>query len=219
MSYVRCRSIVLIGPQNAEAEIRELAASKVAEPIAVRSTPGKHARILVFVDCRSFEEGQALLELNDTPLQGEKLVARPSVQTDDRRIFVRQLPFSMRAEELLEIGSRYGIVIDASICLDDQGRHRGFGIISFEGRDQAESAVEGINASGQKIMALPFVRTRVRTPPRSTTPDRPLVYRSDAPRTLSPAEARYSSGGLEHRLPFPDRPRRKGSRRHRSGRP
>lgn len=65
-----------------------------------------------------------------------------------KRIYVGNLSFKTSSEDLREVFSEYGEVVDASVVSDrETGRSRGFGFVEMN--DGAEDAIEALN--GQEV--------------------------------------------------------------------
>ena len=64
-----------------------------------------------------------------------------------KKIFVGNLPFSLRGKELRELFSKYGEIEDATVILDRMNRNRskGFGFVTFVEDSAADKAVEEMN--------------------------------------------------------------------------
>jgi RNA recognition motif-containing protein len=67
-------------------------------------------------------------------------------------IYVANIPFKMRDEELRELFTAYGEVISSKIIMDKfTQRSRGFGFVEMSD-DSAAAAIEGLN--GREVMGL-----------------------------------------------------------------
>jgi RNA recognition motif-containing protein len=64
-----------------------------------------------------------------------------------KKIFVGNLPFSVRGKELRETFSKYGEIEDATVILDKMNRNRskGFGFVTFVEDESADKAVSEMN--------------------------------------------------------------------------
>lgn len=64
------------------------------------------------------------------------------------KIYVGNLPFEAREDELRELFTPFGAVGTASVIVDPQrGRSRGFGFVEMEDQGQARAAVAGLNGT------------------------------------------------------------------------
>lgn len=62
------------------------------------------------------------------------------------RIYVGNLPFSMREEELRNLFEAHGTVNTADVILErDSGRSRGFGFVDMPNDDEARQAIDALN--------------------------------------------------------------------------
>lgn len=59
--------------------------------------------------------------------------------------FVANLPFSINWQALKDIFRECGNIIHADVRLDERGRSRGFGIVSFENKEDVENAIKTFN--------------------------------------------------------------------------
>ena len=79
------------------------------------------------------------------PEQPEKLFA---VQEDTLNIFVGNLPFSTRDEDLREAFGKFGQVDSAQVVMDrESGRSRGFGFVEMPDNGAAQQAISALNGS------------------------------------------------------------------------
>jgi len=63
------------------------------------------------------------------------------------RIFVGNLPWSLRDEDLRKIFSEKGEVAEATVIFDKQGRSKGFGFVEMPNEDEARTAIKELNGS------------------------------------------------------------------------
>ena len=62
------------------------------------------------------------------------------------KLFIANLPWSLRGRDLKEIFSEYGEVVYAKVILDrETGKSKGFGFIEFANPEDAKKAVEEMN--------------------------------------------------------------------------
>lgn len=62
------------------------------------------------------------------------------------KIYVGNLPFTAREDELREMFSAYGTPSSVTVVIDRMsGRSRGFGFVEFEDAEQAKAAIAGLN--------------------------------------------------------------------------
>lgn len=71
------------------------------------------------------------------------------------KLFVGSLPFSTTSDELKQIFTAAGQVVEANVVMDKMsGRSRGFGFVEMSSEDEAKTAIEKLNGSdvgGRKI--------------------------------------------------------------------
>jgi RNA recognition motif-containing protein len=73
-----------------------------------------------------------------------------------KKIFVGNLPYNLRGEDLRTIFSEAGTVVTADVVLDRETRRsRGFGFVEFDSDDSAKKAIELFNGKeidGRKLV-------------------------------------------------------------------
>ena len=63
--------------------------------------------------------------------------------SQQNKLYVGNLPFSVDESQLREIFSQYGEISDLALIMDrDTGRPKGFGFITFANQQSAEKALE-----------------------------------------------------------------------------
>ena len=71
------------------------------------------------------------------------------------KLFIGNLEYSVTSDELRELFSQAGTVVDAVVISDKMsGRSRGFGFVEISSDDEAKAAVEKLNGAdlkGRKI--------------------------------------------------------------------
>lgn len=77
----------------------------------------------------------------------------------DKRLFIGNLDFTASANDLIEMFSPYGKVIDTAIIKDrETGNPRGFGFVTMSSIEEAQKAIEtlnGIEFMGRKLKVIP----------------------------------------------------------------
>jgi cold-inducible RNA-binding protein len=62
------------------------------------------------------------------------------------KLFVGNLSFQTRGEDLKELFGQYGEVSSASVVMDrESGRSRGFGFVEMPNREEGEAAISSLN--------------------------------------------------------------------------
>jgi len=61
------------------------------------------------------------------------------------RIFVGNLPWSLKDEDLKNLFAEKGEVTDASIISDKEGRSKGFGFVEMPNEEEAKKAIKELN--------------------------------------------------------------------------
>ncbi len=73
-----------------------------------------------------------------------------------KNIYVGNIPYTMREEQLAALFSQYGEVKTAKVIMDKEtGRSKGFGFVEMddENADQAISALDGHEVEGRAVKA------------------------------------------------------------------
>ncbi|HYD35806.1 MAG TPA: RNA-binding protein [Vitreimonas sp.] len=92
-------------------------------------------------------------------------------QVNPNKLYVGNLPYRIREEELRELFSQYGEVTSATVITDKMsGRSKGFGFVEMATEDGANQAVEALNGTDMDGRAL------------VVNVARPLQPREDRPR-------------------------------------
>ena len=80
------------------------------------------------------------------------------------RIYVGNLSFDTREDELRDAFASYGAVADARVVTDrDTNRSRGFGFVEMEDDGDARAAIQGLNGSVLSGRSLTVNEARPRT--------------------------------------------------------
>ncbi|HPW56702.1 MAG: hypothetical protein KA072_04470 [Thermoanaerobaculaceae bacterium] len=79
------------------------------------------------------------------------------------KLYVGNLPYSTRDEELREMFAEFGTVASAKVIMDNQtGRSRGFGFVEFDDAAQAQAAIAAMNGRevGGRALAVNEARAQ-----------------------------------------------------------
>ncbi len=79
------------------------------------------------------------------------------------KLYVGNLPYSTRDEELRELFAEFGTVASAKVIMDNQtGRSRGFGFVEFDDAAQAQAAIAAMNGRevGGRALAVNEARAQ-----------------------------------------------------------
>lgn len=73
------------------------------------------------------------------------------------RLYVGNLPYSMRTPDLFKLFSQYGEIVDAVVMMesDNKERSRGFGFVTMKEATDADKAVQAVN--GKEILGREMV--------------------------------------------------------------
>lgn len=64
----------------------------------------------------------------------------------DNKLYVGNLPYTTTNEQLSELFSQFGTVLEAIIIFDRaSNRSKGFGFVTMETAEQAQAAIDGLN--------------------------------------------------------------------------
>lgn len=96
------------------------------------------------------------------------------------KLYVGNLAYSIRDEDLQQSFSQFGTVTSAKVMMDrDTGRSKGFGFVEMSSAQEASAAIQALN--GQSVEG------------------RPLVVNEARPREERPAGGGYGGGGYGRR--------------------
>jgi RNA recognition motif-containing protein len=86
------------------------------------------------------------------------------------KLYVGNLPYTVRDEDLQQAFSAYGSVNSAKVMMErDTGRSKGFGFVEMGSDAEAQSAIEGMNGQslGGRSLVVNEARPMEARPPRS----------------------------------------------------
>ena len=125
------------------------------------------------------------------------------------RLYVGNLPYAIRDEELAQIFTPFGTVTQAQVMMErDTGRSKGFGFVEMHEAQQARSAIAALHGrplGGRTLVVSEARPMQMRSVPASAgAPRNGYAGRKDngfrspystGPRQRSPYPAPVSSGG------------------------
>jgi RNA recognition motif-containing protein len=80
-----------------------------------------------------------------------------------KRLYVGNLPYSVRDETLQELFSQFGAVRSAQVIMDrESGRSKGFGFVEMDNDAEAQAAIDGLNGKPQDGRPLTVNEARPR---------------------------------------------------------
>ena len=86
-----------------------------------------------------------------------------------KRLFVAQLPFSIDNQELSDIFSKAGLVVEAKVIINhDTGKSKGFGFVEMSTDEEAQKAIELLNGfdNGGLKLVVTIAKPREARKPR-----------------------------------------------------
>jgi len=86
------------------------------------------------------------------------------------KLYVGNLPYTVRDEDLQQAFSAYGSVNSAKVMMErDTGRSKGFGFVEMGSDSEAQSAIEGMNGQsmGGRSLVVNEARPMEPRPPRT----------------------------------------------------
>ena len=86
------------------------------------------------------------------------------------KLYVGNLPYSVRDEDLAQAFGEYGAVTSAKVMMErDTGRSKGFGFVEMGSDAEAQSAIEGMNGQslGGRSLVVNEARPMEPRPPRT----------------------------------------------------
>ncbi|BFO58089.1 MULTISPECIES: RNA recognition motif domain-containing protein [Comamonadaceae] len=87
-----------------------------------------------------------------------------------KKLYVGNLPYSFRDDELQQTFSQYGTVVSAKVMMErDTGRSKGFGFVEMDSDAEAQAAIEGAHGQnfGGRDLVVNEARPMEPRPPRS----------------------------------------------------
>lgn len=85
-------------------------------------------------------------------------------------LYVSNIAFKLRDDELRQAFEPYGEIVSAKIIMDrETGRSRGFGFVEYANRESGQAAIDALNGAdlGGKEVAVSEARAREERPARS----------------------------------------------------
>ncbi len=80
-----------------------------------------------------------------------------------KRLYVGNLPYSVRDENLQELFSQFGAVRSAQVIMDrESGRSKGFGFVEMENDAEAQAAIDALNGKPHEGRPLTVNEARPR---------------------------------------------------------
>ncbi len=124
-------------------------------------------------------------------------------------IFVAKLDFGITSEQLRQAFQQYGTVLKATVATDrETGKSRGFGFVEMADRDEAMSAIKGLDGSFMNGRPIAVKEAEQRTdsrPPRDNNAPRPDFNRNrDGYQQRSSNFQRPESKPAEYKKPADD---------------
>lgn len=86
------------------------------------------------------------------------------------KLYVGNLPYSFRDNDLEQAFSQYGTIVSAKVMMErDTGRSKGFGFVEMGGPAEAQAAIQGMNGQqvGGRGLVVNEARPMEARPPRS----------------------------------------------------
>lgn len=104
------------------------------------------------------------------------------------KVYVGNLPFSIRNDKLKEIFSEFGEVTEAVVITDRySGRSKGFGFVTFANDDDAKKAIDGMDGKEVEGRSLKVNEAKPREDSGFRRDDGP-VKQADEPKEEPEAE-------------------------------
>ncbi|KAI5149984.1 heterogeneous nuclear ribonucleoprotein A/B/D [Enteropsectra breve] len=134
---------------NRESDIREQM-EKIGEVTRIYmplTHDGRRNKGFVYVAFKKLMDAQKGLKLNDTMFLGRKVLvdqAKPKTNYKIYTVFVKNLSFTVKREELLEFFNKFGKVYNLSLPIDteNEGRNRGFCFVEYNDEELANKVAD-----------------------------------------------------------------------------
>ena len=112
-------------------------------------------------------------------------------------IYVGNLPYTAKSEELKEAFAAYGNVTSAEVIFDRRTkRSRGYGFVEMDNEQEGLRAIEALNGSDFMGRELRVDQSQPRDQKTERRPDSESTTPRRAPRAASSAPALETSGGV-----------------------
>jgi len=85
------------------------------------------------------------------------------MSSDNKKLYVGSLPYSITEDELRDMFGQYGSVSSVRIITDKfTGQSKGFGFVEMDSADDAQKAIQGVN--GQQVGGRTLIVNVARPP-------------------------------------------------------
>ena len=93
--------------------------------------------------------------------------------TNNKKLFVGNLPFSATEDELRQMFGQFGEIVDLKLIIDRMtGRSKGFAFVEFADEATAQAAIEGMNGKDNNGRAMVVNVARPPAPREDRGPSR-----------------------------------------------
>lgn len=92
-------------------------------------------------------------------------LAAADEQVQENKIYVGNLPYSVNSDQLNQVFSEYGEVVDAVVIVDKmRNRSKGFGFVEYKDTESAQKAIDAMNGKELEGRALVVNMARPQKP-------------------------------------------------------
>ncbi|KXS12261.1 RNA-binding domain-containing protein [Gonapodya prolifera JEL478] len=147
----------------------------------------------------------AAMRFHGFDLNGRKIIIQPvragraeQLTAEGRQLFVTNMPFNLRWQDLKQLFRMAGNVQRADVLLSGEGLSKGIGVVVFETKEEADRAIlmfDGFSLEGRRLRVRPdklghlaFISNHQTAPtktPTSRSPNSPMRHSAQA---MVPAE-------------------------------
>eukprot|EP00873_Tetraselmis_striata_P029865 jgi/Tetstr1/450129/TSEL_037171.t1 len=131
----------------------------------------------------------------------------PSPALSSYRIYVGNIPFKFRQDDLEDLFRPCGRVLDTKVVMDrDSGRSKGFGFVTFDTEAGCERAIRELDRSIHDSRAISVTHAHNKGPSGGPYNDGPSHYDDHPRRARTPTEQKFriTLGGLPSQMDWKD---------------
>lgn len=99
-------------------------------------------------DSSSSEDDEGEIKTNQKTESSENTIVSNSQSTEETdRLFIRNLPFSTTEDDMKDLFSKYGNIVECHIPVDDSNRNKGYAFVRFQTTQEASAAKRNLDGT------------------------------------------------------------------------
>jgi cold-inducible RNA-binding protein len=169
--WKRCQKNSKLTNNNHAMTVRTAANLNRFIVISISPAPGKNNFSLPFVPCGKNQSGarvcgkSILYRFQRRPNEDQGPALKKSFQSKEflmgKRLYVGNLSFSLKDDDLQQLFSTSGTVVSAQVIMDRSiGRSKGFGFVEMNSDEEAQAAIAAMN--GKEVEGRPLTVNEAR---------------------------------------------------------